>query len=256
MCWITWSGNVKGTRKRKDAPQVRSVVTEAALGCIRDAVHLPPVVRVAAHAALLLSNKYYALTDECEAYRISIVMCPDKKLDYFMKRGWSPEDVEDAKKLVIKRWEETYKPSLGVTISVAPALVAMRGSEWLTPAVVEPVRPIDSIYTYLEDPVLSASAIQLIGGVMEYWYNAEQCTPHLAAMGSDFCSAPTSSTDAERAFSDGRREVNFMQHNTLSQTFKASMAVGSWDGTPLLPDFPELTQLMRAKLRGDAGLSN
>ncbi|KAL6298463.1 hypothetical protein BKA93DRAFT_744076 [Sparassis latifolia] len=76
---------------------------EVALGRIRDAVHLPPVIRVAAHAALLLSNKYYALTDEYEAYRISIVMCLDKKLDYFVKCGWSPEDVEDAKKLVIKR---------------------------------------------------------------------------------------------------------------------------------------------------------
>jgi len=37
------------------------------------------------------------------------------------------------------------------------------------------------------------------------------------------------STDAERAFSEGRREVNFMQHNMSLQTFKAKMAVGSWD---------------------------
>ena len=42
------------------------------------------------------------------------------------------------------------------------------------------------------------------------------------------------SVDAERAFSGGRRAVDFMQHNTSSQTFRARMAVGSWYATPLL----------------------
>ncbi|KIK93839.1 hypothetical protein PAXRUDRAFT_144160 [Paxillus rubicundulus Ve08.2h10] len=47
-----------------------------------------------------------------------------------------------------------------------------------------------------------------------------------------------SSTDTERAFSfsDRHQELNFMQHNMSSQTFKAEMAVGSWDGTLLFLD--------------------
>ena len=45
-----------------------------------------------------------------------------------------------------------------------------------------------------------------------------------------------SSVDAERAFSCGRLQVNHLQHNMSSQTFKAQMAVGSWSGTPLMPD--------------------
>jgi hypothetical protein len=48
--------------------------------------------------------------------------------------------------------------------------------------------------------------------------------------------AAASSTDAERAFSEGWHEISFMQRNTTSQTFKAEMAVGSWDGTPLFPE--------------------
>jgi hypothetical protein len=57
-----------------------------------------------------------------------------------------------------------------------------------------------------------------------------------------------SSTDAERAFSEGRREVNFMQHNMSSQTFKAEMAVGSWDGTPLFPECDAAIRIMEKKL--------
>ncbi|KIJ58080.1 hypothetical protein HYDPIDRAFT_103309, partial [Hydnomerulius pinastri MD-312] len=58
-----------------------------------------------------------------------------------------------------------------------------------------------------------------------------------------------SSTDTERAFSDGHREVNFMQHNTSSQTFKSEMAVGSWDGTPLFPDIRRAVQIIENKSR-------
>ncbi|KZP21977.1 hypothetical protein FIBSPDRAFT_671842, partial [Athelia psychrophila] len=39
-----------------------------------------------------------------------------------------------------------------------------------------------------------------------------------------------------RAFSCGRLQVSHLQHNMSSQTFKAQMAVGSWAGTPLMPD--------------------
>jgi hypothetical protein len=105
-----------------------------------------------------------------------------------------------------------------------------------------------------------------MGGVMMYWYRKEGSCPNLSKYGSDYCSAPSqsatqyanrilvkqlataSSTDAERAFSEGHREVNFMQHNTTSQTFKAEMAVGSWDGTPLFPEVDAAIRIMEKKL--------
>ncbi|KAJ6532495.1 hypothetical protein B0H19DRAFT_1005077 [Mycena capillaripes] len=70
-------------------------------------------------------------------------------------------------------------------------------------------------------------------------------------MGSDFCSAPATSVDAERSFSVGRRKLGFMQHNTAEQTFRSSMAIGSWDGTPLFPDLnPAIKILEQAMERG------
>ena len=50
--------------------------------------------------------------------------------------------------------------------------------------------------------------------------------------------------DAERAFSTGRRQVNFMQHNMSSQTFQARMAVGSWVKTPLNPGLSEISKII------------
>ncbi|KZV59006.1 hypothetical protein PENSPDRAFT_596212 [Peniophora sp. CONT] len=71
-------------------------------------------------------------------------------------------------------------------------------------------------------------------------------------MGSDFCSIPATSVDAERAFSGGRRAVDFMQHNTSSQTFRARMGVGSWYGTPLLGkgSIPSVIDIVQQKMDG------
>ncbi|KAH8110930.1 hypothetical protein DFH11DRAFT_728116 [Phellopilus nigrolimitatus] len=82
---------------------------EVALTKVRDAADLPNVIRVAAHASLLVCQKYFALTDECEVYRIAIVMCPDRKLKWFRDRGWSTEAIEDVRQVVNKRWKESYE---------------------------------------------------------------------------------------------------------------------------------------------------
>jgi hypothetical protein len=53
---------------------------------VRNDANLPNVIRVAAIAALEVVGKYYALTDECEVYRIAISVsryCLWSSTDYF-----------------------------------------------------------------------------------------------------------------------------------------------------------------------------
>jgi hypothetical protein len=57
-----------------------------------------------------------------------------------------------------------------------------------------------------------------------------------------------SSVDAERAFSGSRLQVGHLQHGISSQTFKAQMAVGSWIGTPLMPDITHPTNILQARM--------
>ena len=46
----------------------------------------------------------------------------------------------------------------------------------------------------------------------------------------------------------GRLEVNHLQHNMNSQTFKAQVAVGSWANTPLYPGFTEVTRIVEKSM--------
>jgi hypothetical protein len=48
-----------------------------------------------------------------------------------------------------------------------------------------------------------------------------------------------------------------MQHNMSLQTFKAEMAVRSWDGTLLIPNILEAISIIERKMvRGDCATSN
>jgi DNA recombination-dependent growth factor C len=59
-----------------------------------------------------------------------------------------------------------------------------------------------------------------------------------------------SSVDAERAFSVGHRQVNFLQQNMTSQSFKARMAVGSWINSPACPSLSDLEKILEEEIKG------
>ncbi|KAJ7060829.1 hypothetical protein C8F01DRAFT_988053, partial [Mycena amicta] len=99
---------------RAEVPLVYEVIPmleslEDQLTNMRGDVTLPNVIRIAAMAGLLVVGKYYALTDDTEVYRIAIIMCPDKKMQWFEQNdAWRPSDRDEAERVVKRRWNETY----------------------------------------------------------------------------------------------------------------------------------------------------
>jgi hypothetical protein len=94
-------------------------------------IQTPPIIRVAAQAALLVHNKYLSLLEDCEVYATAIgmslrvflicgiipdpyllVMSPDKKLDWFRRRSYTEAEILRIRHLVVTRWSETYASSL------------------------------------------------------------------------------------------------------------------------------------------------
>lgn len=98
------------------------------LDAIRGSESFPAVIRIAAHAALLVLGKYYAHTDDCEVYGTSIgtscvalsvsavhdqcmlVMCPHRKMVWLRKNpDWDDEGRAMVENCVRNRWNETFK---------------------------------------------------------------------------------------------------------------------------------------------------
>lgn len=91
-----------------------------------DTRETPPVLRIAAKAAVLLLNKYLDLMWDCDIYPIAIgiftflnlalfdffciVMCPDRKLQWFKDHKFPADNVKKIKATVVKMWKEKYGP--------------------------------------------------------------------------------------------------------------------------------------------------
>ncbi|CAE6455658.1 unnamed protein product, partial [Rhizoctonia solani] len=181
---------------------------------IRDDVFkqdLSPVIRTGAEAALLVFDKYIGNMGESDFYTIAVVMCPDRKLKWFADWNYA---VEPIRTQVIARFTELF--------------------------------PEASIHSYLETPVVPPDVIRQCGGVIPYWNNQLDSRPRLARMALDYLTAPASSVDAERAFSSGRLMINHLQHQMSSRTFQSQMAIGSWFGTPLLPNLSSVASIVKS----------
>ncbi|KAK6992292.1 putative AC transposase [Favolaschia claudopus] len=229
--------------QNKNRPLIVDVIPEMEdldfiLEAISGASDQANVTRVAAYAGLLVLRKYYALLDDCEAYRIAIVMCPDRKLQWFRERGWDDGKIAGLRSLVVRRFTESYKSSTSSTQTTPASQINASTSSTRTqfplsgrfhrptvafnPATSE----ADNIHTYLDSPLCEPTS-----SVIEYWNSRLKpanssivATPDLARFGLSFCSCPATSVDAERSFSEGRNQIAWNQKSMSSQAFRAKMA--------------------------------
>ncbi|KAF5348283.1 hypothetical protein D9756_010486 [Leucocoprinus leucothites] len=138
---------------------------------------LLPVIHIAAQAAISMVNKYVTLCEECEIYIIAIVMCPDRKLQWFKDNGFSHAVISQLKQT---RVTNKYMKKPTATKSTAGKL--------------------DDIHTYLKEPVIQSSTVIDLGGYMKWWKTTATSCPNLARMGMNYCSAPGSYISHTQSF--------------------------------------------------------
>ncbi|TRM60917.1 hypothetical protein BD626DRAFT_406757, partial [Schizophyllum amplum] len=69
---------------------------------------IEPAIRAAAALAKRTLNRYYSLTDQADAYRISMVLHPRHKLEYFKNIGWSDAWIADAEAVTRSVYNDNY----------------------------------------------------------------------------------------------------------------------------------------------------
>ncbi|QRV80904.1 hAT family dimerization protein [Ceratobasidium sp. AG-Ba] len=213
---------------------------------------LHPLIRAAAHSALLVYNKYMGLFTESEVYWIAIVMCPDRKLQWLRDNGCSESDIAQVYAMVVARFNSfnPSPPAPGDALDEGATLGDLNDQDdWIfkrEPSATSKFQ-LGSIEGYLRTEPVSSEVIRLAGGPLRYWESQTSFKSYssLARFAIDYLSAPASSVDVERAFSCGRLMNNHLQHQMLPDTFCAKMALQSWFETPLLRDVDEVAALLQ-----------
>ncbi|KAF8758656.1 hypothetical protein RHS01_02406 [Rhizoctonia solani] len=228
-----------------------------ALTAMCDSSDISPVTRVGAQAALNVYNKYMENLSICEVYYISLAMCPDVKLSWFYQHYDAPS-VEAIRQMILARFCISYPPSNDpITSSSQSPEPTSKVREiggfkaiLLRLVLALPPRPLPhSTRTRLRlicPPVWSPSLHMEGHGVLVEQTRLEPAPGSYGIGLSD--RTRSTSVDAERAFSAGRLTINHLQHNMSSETFEAKMAVGSWYGTPLLPEISDVAAIIRESM--------
>ncbi|KAG8733279.1 hypothetical protein FRC10_000323 [Ceratobasidium sp. 414] len=220
---------------------------------------LRPITRVAAYSALIVVNKYLRLMEESDLYFMAVAMCPYYKLQWLINNRYSTVRIESVRQML----HDFYTRLYGRRTSVPPppecsylARPAPPVNPWMeVPATMQtaiqvatsheaPSTGLSVIDAYLAAPVTCKDNKAADGGVFAYWNRQQTEGSPTASMAMDILTAPASSVDAERAFSGGRMAVNYRQHRTSISTFRAKLALGSWYGTPLMPNIDQAVEIL------------
>ncbi|KAG8778879.1 hypothetical protein FRC12_024762 [Ceratobasidium sp. 428] len=218
---------------------------------------LHPAIRIGAQASLNTLDKYMGVMENSEIYSMATVLCPWYKTRWFVEQGYTSSRIDDIVRTIKRRVAET-SPSNTTRAShesalptpAAAALATQPTSPWMRlPTPIAHDAPLNtpatnSVSEYLSSPPLKKESVEEMGGVLSYWDRERERGSPLARLAMDILTAPASSVDAERAFSGGRMAVSYRQHRMSLPTFRAKMALGSWYGTPLLPDFNEVVHIL------------
>ncbi|KDQ59838.1 hypothetical protein JAAARDRAFT_126643, partial [Jaapia argillacea MUCL 33604] len=173
-----------------------------------------------------------------------IVLHPAHKLSYFRKRKWPELWIDTAVSLVHDEWELNYKPKQPTPLSSVTAENS-NSHKYFGDIELSTANATHNLLTeYLASP-----ALPLVTDPIAFWVSQIPEKNPLATMALDFLTAPTASTDVERAFSSGGRQVSKLRHSLADETIRAVTVLGSWSDNSLVPQ-SDLIDNIQKKTKG------
>ena len=85
-----------------------------------------PAIQAVMKLARKKINRYYSMTDLSSAYRITMVLHPGLKLEYFRQQDWAELGVDNAENLVGKEYITRYEGKSGPILPTPDTINTVR----------------------------------------------------------------------------------------------------------------------------------
>ncbi|KAH8928773.1 hypothetical protein BT69DRAFT_421785 [Atractiella rhizophila] len=170
-----------------------------------------------------------------------------------------------------KFWEEFYKPKnictvtpMGIELALQRANLSLAEYDpQLMASFQNPRRADDEanrVKEFVEAPADSMwvcekkEDVEVVNLVqidpLQYHYNkwdacSEPVLKSFHQMCMDISAVPSTSTDVEREFSDGRQIASYLQRSMSDVTFRSQMMLRLWDEAKVLPPLKEMVQMLK-----------
>ncbi|GBE81312.1 hypothetical protein SCP_0310390 [Sparassis crispa] len=176
-------------------------------------------------------NRYYSKTDLSNVYRITMVLHPGLKLEYFCQHAWEADWIEEAKRLTHEEYHKHYEKNTDGTQGDAHNEAVPSDDEFGDFANIS-VTMEPSARNELEEYL--AAPLEKVRDPLRWWWDSRKAYPHLHRMALNYLSVPATSTAVERAFSQGRQLLHFTRNRLSPKSIRAALCLGSWGRSELL----------------------
>jgi hypothetical protein len=171
----------------QDSASVAAVIP--AMDCITNQLNLQTGKAYHPSLAMKLARKkmdhYYSLTDSSSIYRITMILHPGMKLEYFRNQKWEVEWIEEAESLVRDEYITKYEKSANEkTPSTSPKMKNDGGFASFGDLSVTTAPRASEIQEYLSHPVKN------VKDPLRWWVDNKHVYPNLYRMALDYLSIP------------------------------------------------------------------
>lgn len=197
-----------------------------------------PAIRSACALAKKTLNRYYSKTDDSVMYRICLMLHPSYKTAYFKRLKWPTEWIDAADEVVHSEWYTRYAHIVidpAEVVEEATATAAHQPSVNVFDDIMQftpddtPAIDQDELDTFLTSPCEDTN-----GDPLAWWMKNRARYPRLSRMALDYLSAPATTVDVERVFSQGRLVLSHTRNRLSPKSMRALMCVGAWSRAGLL----------------------
>ncbi|KAF5364882.1 hypothetical protein D9757_015275 [Collybiopsis confluens] len=175
-------------------------------------------------------NKYYALSDDSNIYRMAMVLHPQHKLHYFEQAHWDQAWIDES--IDITRAAYTpFKPPDDHATSMAQSPPSLSSSPPTNSFIslmskqsqlASFASDRDELDRYLMDSCVPTE------NPLHWWLMNRKVYPNLAKLAVSVHTIPATSVAVERSFSQGRILISHLRNRLRPTTIQALMCFGAW----------------------------
>ncbi|KAF5372622.1 hypothetical protein D9758_005249 [Tetrapyrgos nigripes] len=217
-------------------------------------------VKAALRLAKKLMNRYYSRTDESSIYRISMVLHPGLKLEYFCRHKWQQPWINQAEQLTRNAYNEYVArsqsqqaieetPTTAATLSTlsSPTLSAAAQTSQVNDFMNISVTSSSTVTARDELADYLAMPLENVTDPLMWWWEKQTVFSILSQMALDYHSVPATSTSVERVFLSGRQLLVFTRNRLSGWSICRFLCLGSWSKKDLMQDKDIMDALMKAE---------
>ncbi|KAE8265445.1 hypothetical protein A4X09_0g6644 [Tilletia walkeri] len=238
---------------KKTAPTIGDVVglyeeLDAHYRSVEENEDIAEVWREGARRANAVGATYYGMTDDTRIYYLAVTLHPNMRRPFMKAMKWEASWMDRAEQTLHDVYDAHYRPqppeSQSQSTQPSESQQSTRTASFLQQEMVQMAAaqaaqaPPDPVAEWLKGYLSAGKKGEMVDPLSWWWDQSQKGNDHsgLTALALDIFSAPATSVDAERLFSQAGHHITPLRHRLKARKLGRMVTLGAWFREGWVPD--------------------